>query len=228
MDALELWCWRRLLRVPWTARRSNQSILQEISPGCSLEGLMLKLKLQYFGHFMRRVDSLEKTLMLGGGAGGEGDNRGWDGWMASLTRWAWVWVNCGSWWWTERPGMLQFMGTQRVGHDWATELNWTEDGWATCVCRIVSLKVCLYVCSGLTILIETVGFPGNSVVNCPSANAGNTRDVVLIPGSGKSPKEGNGTPLQYSCLENAMDRGGCRATVLGVHKKVRHYSMAKQ
>uniref|UniRef100_A0A8B9W9G2 Reverse transcriptase domain-containing protein n=1 Tax=Bos mutus grunniens TaxID=30521 RepID=A0A8B9W9G2_BOSMU len=77
IDAFELWCWRRLLRVPWTARRSNQSILKEISPGISLEGMMLKLKLQYFGHLMRRVDSLEKTLMLGGlGAGGEGDNRG--------------------------------------------------------------------------------------------------------------------------------------------------------
>ena len=95
-DAFELWCWRRILRVPWTARRSNQSILQEISPGCSLEGLMLMLKLQYFGHLMRRVDSLEKTLMLGGiGAGGEGDNRGWGGWMASPTRWKWVWVTQG-------------------------------------------------------------------------------------------------------------------------------------
>ena len=69
IDAFELWCWRRLLRVPWTAKRSNQSILKEISPGCSLEGLMLKLKLQYFGHLMRRVDSLEKTLMLGGTKG---------------------------------------------------------------------------------------------------------------------------------------------------------------
>ena len=77
IDAFELWCWRRLWRVPWTARRSNQSILKEISSECSLEGLVLKLKLQYFGHLMRRVDSLEKTLMLGGiGAGGEGDNRG--------------------------------------------------------------------------------------------------------------------------------------------------------
>ena len=86
IDAFELW--RSLLRVPWTARRSNQSILKEISPGCSSEELMLKLKLQYFGHLMRRVDSLEKTLMLGGiGAGGEGDDRGWDGLMASLTRW---------------------------------------------------------------------------------------------------------------------------------------------
>ena len=123
IDAFELWCWRRLLRVPWTARRSYQSILKEISPGISLEGMKLKLKLQYFGHLMRRVDSLEKTLML---AGGEGDDRRWDGWMASLTRWTWVWVNSVSWWWTGRPGVLRFMGSQRVGHDLATELNWTE------------------------------------------------------------------------------------------------------
>jgi len=88
---------------------------------------MLKLKLQYFGHLMRRVDSLEKTLMLGGiGAGGEGDDRGWDGWMASLTQWMWVWVNSGSWWWTGRPGVLRFMGSQRVGHDWVTELKFTK------------------------------------------------------------------------------------------------------
>ena len=120
IDAFELWCWRRLLRVPWTARRSNQSVLKEISPGCSLEGMMLKLKLQYFGHLMRRVDSLEKTLMLRG----IGGDRGWDGWMASLTQWTWVWVNSGSWWWTGRPGVLRFMGSQRVRHDWATELNW--------------------------------------------------------------------------------------------------------
>ena len=127
IDAFELWCWRRLLRVPWTARRSNQSILKEISPGCSLEGLMLKLKLQYFGHLMRRADSLEKTLMLGGiGGRRRGDDRGWDGWMASPTRWTWVWVNSRSWWWTGRPGVLQFMGWQRVRQDWATELNWTE------------------------------------------------------------------------------------------------------
>ena len=107
IDAFELWCWRRLLRVPWTARRSNQSILKEISPGCSLEGLMLKLKLQYFGHLMWRADSLEKTLMLGKIEGrGEGDDRGWDGWMASPTQWTWVWINSRSWWWTGRPGML--------------------------------------------------------------------------------------------------------------------------
>ena len=122
IDAFELWYWRRLLRVPWTARRSSQSIVKEISPGCSLEGLMLKLKLQYFGHLMWRVDSLKKTLMLGRiGAGGEGDDRGWDGWMASPIWWTWIWVSSGSWWWTGRPGVLQFMGSQRVGHNWATE-----------------------------------------------------------------------------------------------------------
>ena len=127
IDAFELWCWRRLLRVPWTARRSNQSILKEISPGISLEGMMLKLKLQYFGHLMQSVDSLKKTLMLGGiGAGEEGDDRGWDGWMASPTQWTWIWVNSKSWWWTGRPGVLQFMGSQRVRHDWVTELNWTK------------------------------------------------------------------------------------------------------
>ena len=86
--------------------------------------MMLKLKVQYFGHLMRRVDSLEKTLMLGGiGVGREGDDRGWDGWMISPTWWTRVWVNSGSWWWTGRPGVLSFMGSQRVGHDWATELN---------------------------------------------------------------------------------------------------------
>ena len=118
------WHWRRLLRVPWTTRRSNQSILKEISPEYWLEGLMLKLKLQYFGHLMWRTDSLEKTLMLKKIEGRKGDDRGWDGWMASPTQWTWVWVNSGSWWWTWRPGLLQFMGSQRVGHDWATELNW--------------------------------------------------------------------------------------------------------
>ena len=114
-----------VLRVAWTARRSSQSILKEVSPDYSLEGLILKLKLQYFGHLIWRTDSLEKTLMLGKiEGGGEGDDRGWDGWMASLTQWTWVWVRCGSWWWTERPGVLQSMGSQRVGHDWATERNW--------------------------------------------------------------------------------------------------------
>ena len=85
IDAFELWCWRRLLRVPWTARRSNQSILKEISPGCSLEGLMLKLKLQYFGHLMRRADSLEKTLMLGGIGGRRRRGRQRMRWLDGIT-----------------------------------------------------------------------------------------------------------------------------------------------
>ena len=127
IDAFELWCWRRCLRVLWTAKRSNQSILKEISPEYSLEGWMLKLKLQYFGHLMRRTDSFEKTLCWKRlRAGGKGDDRGWNGWMASPTQQIWVLLDSGSWWWTGRPGMLQFMRSQRVGHNWVTELNWTE------------------------------------------------------------------------------------------------------
>ena len=127
IDVFELWCWRRLLRVPWTERRSNQSILKQISSGCSLEGLMLKLKLQYFATSCEELTYWKRPWYWEGlGAGGEGDDRGRDGWMASPTRWTCVWVNSGSLWWTGRPGMLQFMGSQRVGHNWATELNWTE------------------------------------------------------------------------------------------------------
>ena len=123
--AFELWCWRRLLRVPWTARRSNQSILKEVSPEYSLEGLMLKLKLRYFGHVIWRTDSLEKTLCWERlKAGAEGNDRGWDGRVASPPRWTWVWAGSGSRWWTGKPGMLQSMGSQRVGHDWATKLQW--------------------------------------------------------------------------------------------------------
>ena len=102
--------------------RSSQPILKEISPECSLEELMLKLKLQYFGHLMQRTNSLEKTLLLGKV---EGRRRrgwlGWDGWIASLTWWTWVWVSSGRWWWTGKPGVLQSMGSWRVRHNW-TEL----------------------------------------------------------------------------------------------------------
>ena len=127
IDAFELWCWKRLLRVHWTARRSNQSILEEISPEYSMEGLMLKLKLQYFGYLMQswihwKTPKHWERLR----AGGEGDDRGWDGWMASLTRWTWLWAISGSWWRTGKPVILQSMGSQRVRHDWATELNGTE------------------------------------------------------------------------------------------------------
>ena len=127
IDAFELWCWRSLLRVPWTARRSNQSILKEISPGISLEGMMLKLKLQYFATSCEELTHWKRLWCWEGlGAGGEGDDRRWDGWIASQTLWTWVWVNSGSWWWIGRPGVLRFTGSQRVGHDWETDLNWTE------------------------------------------------------------------------------------------------------
>ena len=125
IDAFELWCWRRLLRVLWTARISNQSILKEITPEYSLEGLMLKLKHQYFGYLMWKTDSFEKTLMLGKTEGGR--RRGWqrmrwlDG-ITIMTQWTWVWANSKTGKWrTGKPGVLQFTGSQRIGLDWVTE-----------------------------------------------------------------------------------------------------------
>ena len=140
IDAFEVWCWRRLLKVPWTARTSNQSILKEISPGYSLEGMMLKVKLQYFGHLMQRVDSLEKTLMP------------------------------------------------------------RRQAWHAAVHGVAKSQTRL---SNLTELKESVcsaGYPDS------------------IPGSGRSPGDGNGNPLQYSCLKNSMDRGAWWARVHGVAK----------
>ena len=123
-DAFELWCWRRFLRVLWTSRRSNQSILKEISPECSLEGQMLKLKLQYLATWCEELTHLKRPWCWERlRTGREGDDRGWDGWMASLTQWTWVWVNSKSWWWTGMPGVLSFMGPQIVEHNWVTELT---------------------------------------------------------------------------------------------------------
>ena len=127
IDAFELWCWRRLLRVPWPARRSNQSILKEIIPGISLEGMMLKLNLQYFGHLMWRVDSLEKTLMLGGIVGRR--RRGWQRmrWLDGITDS--MDMSLSELWELVMDREAWFMRSQRVGRDWATELNWTELNW---------------------------------------------------------------------------------------------------
>ena len=145
IDAFELWCWRRLLRVPWTARRSNQSILKEISPECSLERLMLKLKLQYFGHLVWRADSFEKTLMLGKIEGRRRRGRQKMRWLDGITdSMDMSWVNSRSWWWTARPGVLLYMGSQWVGHDWGTELNWTERNscWNQCQRKLSRLSQC--------------------------------------------------------------------------------------
>ena len=143
----KLWCWRILLRVPWAAKRSNQFFLKEINPEYSLQGLILKLKLQYFGHLMGRDDSLEKTLMLGKTEGRRRrSDRGWNGWMASLTQWTWVWVNSGSWQWTGRPGVLQFRGSQRVRHNWATELNWIDLDNVKNKLLLVKFMACSWLC----------------------------------------------------------------------------------
>ena len=122
-DAFELFCWRSLLRVPWVTRRSNQPIPKEISLEYSLEGLMLKLQLQYFGHLMQRIHWKRPWYLKRLKAGGEGDDREWDGWVASPTHWTWVWGSFGSWWWTGKPGMLQSMGVTK-SRTWLSD--WTE------------------------------------------------------------------------------------------------------
>ena len=124
IDAFELWCWRRLLRDPWTTRRLNQSILKEISPEYSLEGLILGWSSNTLATWYEELTHLKtprclERLMVGG----EGDNRRWDGWMASPTQWTWVWVSSRSWWWTGRLSVLQSMGSQKVRYDWVTELT---------------------------------------------------------------------------------------------------------
>ena len=136
IDAFELWCWRRLLRVPWTARRSNQSILKEINSEYWLEGLMLKLNSNTLVTWCQELTQWKRPWCWESlKAEGKGDDGGWDGWMASPTQWTWVWASSGSWWWTGKPGMLQSMWSQRVRRDWATELSYNQYGYHTHLCR---------------------------------------------------------------------------------------------
>ena len=178
-DAFELWCWRRLLRIPWRAGRSNQYILKKISPECSRKDWCWSWNSNTLATWCKELTHLKmpwcKERLK---AGGEVDDRRWDGWMASPTRWTWVWASSGSQWWTGKPGMLQSIRSQRVGHDWVTELNWKN----------------------------------------PPANAGNVRDTSLIPELGRSSGGGYGNPLQYSCLENSMNRRAWQATVHRIAK----------
>ena len=124
IDAFEFWCWRRLLRVPWTARRSNQSILKEISPGCSLEGLMWSWSSNTLATWCEELTHLKRPWCWERLRAGEGDNRGWDGWMASPTQWTWVWVDFGSWWWTGGLACCSSWGQKES--DTTEQLNWTE------------------------------------------------------------------------------------------------------
>ena len=119
-----MWCWRRLLRVPWTARRSNQSSKRRSVLGAHWKDWCWSWNSNTLATWCKELTHWKRPWCWERlGAGGKGDDRGWDGWMASPTRWTWVWVNSGSWWWTGRPGVLWFIGLQRLGHDWAAELN---------------------------------------------------------------------------------------------------------
>ena len=186
IDAFELWCWQRLFRVPWTARRSNQSFLKESVLGIHWKDWCWSWNSNTLATWYEELTHWKRPWCWEGlGAGGEGDDRGWDGWMASPTRWAWVWVDSGSWWWIGKPGVLQFMGSQRVRHNWVTELN-----WLTKACRTSETSS------------ETVFLRWLSGKEC----ACQCRRHRSIPGSGRCPGSGNGKPIQYSCLDNLMDK----------------------
>ena len=135
IDAFEMWCWRRLLRVPWTARQCNQSILKEISPGVHWKDLCWSWNSNSLATWCEEMTHLKRLWFWERlAAGGEGDNGGWDSWMASLTQWTWVWVSSGSWWWTRKPGVLQSMGFQ--SQTWLS--NWIELNWNLVTVQILS------------------------------------------------------------------------------------------
>ena len=182
IDSFELWCWRRLLRVPWTARRSNQSILKENRPGCSLEGLMLKLKLQYFGHLMPRVDSLEKTLMLRKIEGRRRSRQQRMKWLDSITS-------------------LMDMSLSKLH-----ELVMDRVAWHAAIHEVA--KSCTRLSDWTDWLTESL--KRASLVAQVVMNLSPIWETWI-----SSPGEGNGYPLQYSCLENSMDRGAWQATSMG-------------
>ena len=159
IDAFELWCWRRLLRVPWTVGRSNQSILKEISPEDSLEGLMLNWSSNTLTTWYKELTHWKRPWCWERlRAGGEGDGRGWDGWVTSQTWWTWVWVSSRSWWWTGKLGVLQSMGSQRVTHSWATELNWTHIHGYTHLYMHVHIYACtcMYIHAHIYMCMHTI------------------------------------------------------------------------
>ena len=189
IDAFELGCWWRLLRVPWTARRSYQWILKKSVLNIHWKDWSWSWNSKTLANWWKNwLICKDPEAGKDWRQEGKGTTEAWEWWMSLPTLWTWIWVSSGSWWWTEKPGMLQSMGSERVWHNWATKLNWTTPkaipGWLS------GQKKCTY-------------------------NAG---DVDLIPGLGRSPGEGRGNPPQYSCLENPMDRGAWWITVLGVAK----------